>query len=286
MAFRPIYKMTLLALLAVNLAVASHQARAAEAEVTDIRAGVHGLATRIVVDLDRPVTARVFTLTSPARLVIDLPEVGWRLPARPLPGDVGVLARLRYGLFKPGNSRVVVDLNQPARVHAAVALPAASGQPNRLVIDLARSSGTDFLAQTAAGPLLIEGDGAKIARAEPTLAAKAEPAAAPAPAPALAPPAVKPAARPERQAVALPAKTLPAGQTSKLANLRVPIKPAGQRRPAVRNIVIDPGHGGVDPGAIGVSGIYEKHITLAAARDIKERLEATGRFRVSLTRDR
>lgn len=51
-------------------------------------------------------------------------------------------------------------------------------------------------------------------------------------------------------------------------------------------VVIDPGHGGVDPGAIGVSGIYEKYITLAVARELKAALEKNGRYKVYLTRDR
>ena len=51
-------------------------------------------------------------------------------------------------------------------------------------------------------------------------------------------------------------------------------------------IALDPGHGGVDPGAIGGSGIYEKIITLAAARQLKKSLEATGRYKVILTRER
>jgi N-acetylmuramoyl-L-alanine amidase len=50
-------------------------------------------------------------------------------------------------------------------------------------------------------------------------------------------------------------------------------------------IVIDPGHGGVDPGAIGVSGIYEKDIVLDAARELKRQLEASGFYTVFLTRD-
>ena len=51
-------------------------------------------------------------------------------------------------------------------------------------------------------------------------------------------------------------------------------------------VMLDPGHGGVDPGAIGSSGIYEKIITLAAARQLKARLEETGRYKVVLTRER
>ena len=49
-------------------------------------------------------------------------------------------------------------------------------------------------------------------------------------------------------------------------------------------IVIDPGHGGRDPGAIGTTGTSEKTITLAAAQELRRQLEATGRYRVALTR--
>src|SRR5579883_653903 len=54
-----------------------------------------------------------------------------------------------------------------------------------------------------------------------------------------------------------------------------------RRRPV---IVIDPGHGGIDPGAIGPGGIYEKTITLATAWRLAWLLAASGRFRVVLTR--
>ena len=49
-------------------------------------------------------------------------------------------------------------------------------------------------------------------------------------------------------------------------------------------IVIDPGHGARDPGAVGVSGTPEKTITLAVALELRSRLDATGRYRTRLTR--
>lgn len=61
----------------------------------------------------------------------------------------------------------------------------------------------------------------------------------------------------------------------------VPDRPADPRRV----IVIDPGHGGVDPGALGREH-HEKEIVLAAAKTLARRLEQTGRYKVVLTRDR
>ncbi|MDP9195658.1 MAG: N-acetylmuramoyl-L-alanine amidase [Pseudomonadota bacterium] len=73
----------------------------------------------------------------------------------------------------------------------------------------------------------------------------------------------------------------------------IPIPPRPPRlsrppmaRPAQRPlVVIDPGHGGIDPGAIGVGGVYEKEITMGVARALKNELENTGRWRVLLTRE-
>lgn len=53
----------------------------------------------------------------------------------------------------------------------------------------------------------------------------------------------------------------------------------------IRTIVIDPGHGGKDPGAIGPQGTMEKEITLDVARRLKRRLETKSAFKIYLTRD-
>ncbi len=49
-------------------------------------------------------------------------------------------------------------------------------------------------------------------------------------------------------------------------------------------VVLDPGHGGNQPGTIGVTGVVEKTVTLAIARLVRDRLEASGRYRVVMTR--
>ncbi len=63
-----------------------------------------------------------------------------------------------------------------------------------------------------------------------------------------------------------------------------PRKPPEAKRLPSPVVMLDPGHGGKDPGAIGVSGTYEKHVSLAVAEELRRLLEAGGRYRVELTR--
>jgi N-acetylmuramoyl-L-alanine amidase len=58
---------------------------------------------------------------------------------------------------------------------------------------------------------------------------------------------------------------------------------AGPRRLPV--VVLDAGHGGVDPGAVAVTGAFEKDIVLEMARQLGAMIEATGRYKVTLTRE-
>jgi len=54
----------------------------------------------------------------------------------------------------------------------------------------------------------------------------------------------------------------------------------------VKRVVIDPGHGGGDTGAVGRRGIMEKDVNLAVARELKQYLERSGELDVVLTRQR
>ena len=86
-------------------------------------------------------------------------------------------------------------------------------------------------------------------------------------------------------AAAAPAAAAPAAAAVP-ALAPAPVKaPKEKSRDARPVIVIDAGHGGVDPGALGAGGVHEKDIVFAYAQALKQALLATGRYRVVMTRD-
>jgi N-acetylmuramoyl-L-alanine amidase len=106
--------------------------------------------TRFVLDLDRTIQFRAFALADPYRVVVDIPEVNFRLAAGVGSAGRGLIKAFRYGLVMPGGSRIVFDLTGPARIANSYALEAANGQPARLVLELEQVDRTTFVQSLAA----------------------------------------------------------------------------------------------------------------------------------------
>jgi N-acetylmuramoyl-L-alanine amidase len=116
---------------------------------TDTRLGGDDKLTRFVMDLSRKVDVRTFTLADPYRVVIDMPQVIFKLPPKSGEAGRGLVKAFRFGLVMQGGSRMVFDTNKPVRVEKAFVLDAAEGQPARLVLDLAAVDRDTFLRTLA-----------------------------------------------------------------------------------------------------------------------------------------
>ncbi|MGA8961579.1 MAG: N-acetylmuramoyl-L-alanine amidase [Pseudolabrys sp.] len=126
-------------------------AASAEASViaTDMRIGGDDKQTRFVVDLNRKIDLVAFTLADPYRVVVDLPQTTFTLPAKAGEQARGLVKAFRYGLIMQGGSRIVLDTKGPVRLEKAFVLDAAEGQPARLVLDLIATDRTSFMRNIA-----------------------------------------------------------------------------------------------------------------------------------------
>jgi N-acetylmuramoyl-L-alanine amidase len=277
------FRLVLFVMALVLLAGLSGPASAAIG-VLSIRLGVHPDKTRVVLDLSGGATYRTLLLANPYRLVVDLDDVQWQLGPEGVPPGKGLVAGLRYGPFTPGTQRLVLDLAGPAALQQTALIPGSGATAARLVLDIVPTAADRFQAGATGGagpglaalPDLTPGTGADPA-AGTQLAAVLD-AADTVPTPGL-----KPDGTTDQASVPL---TAGAGSSVALLGFPPPVKPAPPSAGPVRPLImLDPGHGGVDPGTIGGSGYYEKTLTLAMALELKRQIEADGRFRVQLTRD-
>ncbi|WP_149586644.1 N-acetylmuramoyl-L-alanine amidase [Tabrizicola flagellatus] len=179
-----------------------------------------GQGLELKLTLSQPVPWRVRMLDGPPRLVIDTREVDWA-GAQVLAMVRPALA-MRAGSFRPGWSRLVLELDGPHRL--ARAEMTTTGVP-RIDILLEPTDAASFAAEVSR-PDLPEWGLPDAARLEPPPVAGAGPI----------------------------------------------------------TVVLDPGHGGIDPGAER-DGISEAALMLTFARELKEALLRDGRFRVVMTRD-
>jgi N-acetylmuramoyl-L-alanine amidase len=117
---------------------------------SDARLAGDDKQTRFVLDLDKPIQFRAFTLADPYRVVVDIPQVNFRLPDGVGGNGRGLVKSFRYGLVMPGGSRIVFDLTGPARIANSSMLEAGNGQPPRLVIELEEVEPANFMQESSA----------------------------------------------------------------------------------------------------------------------------------------
>ncbi len=117
---------------------------------SDARLAGDAKQTRFILDLDNTVPFRAFPLADPYRVVIDIPQVNFQLPAGAGSAGRGLIKAFRYGLVMPGGSRIVFDLTGPAKIAKSYVLEAANGQPSRLVLELEEIDRTGFVQSLAA----------------------------------------------------------------------------------------------------------------------------------------
>ncbi len=172
--------------------------------------------------LSQGVPYRFFTLEGPNRLVLDFREVDWTGLGVAAFNRSGRIDDVRFGGFRPGWSRMVLDLAQPLKVRQSDMRIDQTNSTARLRLHLAPVDRDQFAR------LSVRPDGPEWGIAAP------------------APP------------------------------------PSGNKRRLV--VVLDPGHGGIDPGAER-DGHSEKDLMLAFARELREALLRVDGIEVVLTRD-
>jgi N-acetylmuramoyl-L-alanine amidase len=246
-------------------------------------------ATEIVIGLGQPAQFHA-TAQAGDRVAVDFDGLTL-IPSGAVMNGVG-LVRSYHAEPIAGGVRLVLDLARPAVITATRALPAEAGKPPRAVIELAPGNAPRIASlpapQPAARPTVshaAEPDmiGALIDKPQPYAARPAVPETPVAVKPMKPEPEVRPEARPEIHDEAITpvadiVSPVPAAKQGKSPSMESIISPK-------RTIVIDAGHGGIDPGAESVAGYHEKEITLATARILARTLEQTGRYKVVLTRD-
>jgi N-acetylmuramoyl-L-alanine amidase len=116
---------------------------------TDTRVAGDASQTRFVMDFSRKIELHAFALADPYRVVIDLPQTVFNLPAKIGETGRGLIKAFRFGLIMQGGSRIVLDVSKPVRIDKAFVLDPVAGQPARLVVDLTAVDRQSFMRTLA-----------------------------------------------------------------------------------------------------------------------------------------
>lgn len=259
--------------------------------------------TRVVIDLNGPAQHKLFTLSGPDRVVIDLRDTRLK-PGLSAKGSQGVIQGLRTGIQNGRDLRVVLDLKGKVKPRSFLLMPDGSSG-HRLVVDL---QGNPAMAAKPAKAAVAAVDSAPVVKQQKVPAAKmaavprnnavsaqrgavaaaGKPPGQSAPAQAQNESESRSAAKSqsdtptqsETAAVAKPEpEPVPAKSTAPVKSLR----DVSRGRELI--IAIDAGHGGKDVGARGPSGTHEKDVVLAIAHKLAKLVEKEPGMRPVLVRD-
>lgn len=222
--------------------------------------------TRITLESAAPLQFQLLALKNPDRLALDIDGINVNAALEELSNKIGgndpYVKSVRVGRFKQGTVRLVFDLKADVKPEVFTLRPVAE-YGHRLVLDIYPAQSTDplitLLEKNQAAPATTAAAGAVVAPTTTSTNKAIE-----------APPAPE-AARPPT----------PANPPNAASN----ISPRPTRSERTLIVAIDAGHGGEDPGAKGRRGTYEKNVTLAIARRLKEVIDREPNMRGVLTRD-
>ena len=253
--------------------------------------------TRVVIDMEGAVQYSSTKLRNPDRLFFDLK--GAKLP-KDCKGsfiDVndGILRKIRASQFDADTVRVVLDLASIASSRTLML-----EHPTRLIIDVtgqARPTAAGQASRSAPRYRRVKGGRVITLRpvndlgTAPPLEGEAGAAVPEVPASTLNPASGEPFPQPPAGTGKTgPVETPKLGSSSTIVPTTVPVTrkqaPAPAPRMCFGTIVIDPGHGGKDTGAIGCNGLYEKDVVLDIGLKLRDIIRKNFGCKVVMTRDR
>jgi N-acetylmuramoyl-L-alanine amidase len=236
------------------------------AELKDMKILAMDGQTQAELSLSGKSNYKFFSLSKPERLVVDLPATS--LPAEfKLPGINGVISRVRTGQPVPGTVRVVFELSKTIQAKPRLE---GEGANTRLVFELidpnakpvspsVHNSSIDTVAVVNQSAISDRPEQSSTPEIESTIAD------------------VKPSAQTNDH-------DQPDAQITRKPGAKTMQSVWGNRQRALV-IAIDAGHGGKDPGAIGPTGVREKNITLATARELAKQINSEPGMKAVLIRD-
>jgi N-acetylmuramoyl-L-alanine amidase len=285
-ASRPVSRRTVLKAGATLLLSVVAPVRAYAAQILAVRVWPAEDYTRVTLENDAVLKATHFIVKDPERMVVDIEGLELNPTLKSLVAKIQsndpYIKQVRVGQNRPNVVRLVFDLKEEVTPQVFTLAPAGNYK-HRLIFDLYPVKAIDpIAAMIEKGNWSSDGkdqaDGQQSAKTElpPLKPGEAEVAAA--------------APQPPKEQLEALKPDLKADPRDELKNeLKTAEAQAKGDKPGklvrMLTVVLDPGHGGEDPGASGKNGSREKDIVLAIAKRLKTKIEEFPNMRVMLTRD-